>query len=417
MITLFQKLFISVPFFSVLLTGTSILAAEQANSIYPAKTAIKNSAIKLENPFGTQFDKPGSVTEQSPILQNHVRPSYGLTYASIANRRSPTRLISITKPKSPIRFKIGLNGKMPNNWKRFMNYQWQDNSDNEERFVLYRKKRGDKWKAIKTFNRAGTRGMKSKGQLLYYTDNNLRPGTFYCYYVRTSNAAGSTLTAARCKKTHALQKPAAPSYLSIGTGTNDMTLGWNDRSNNETGFYLSGKKTGLFNNYKTRRLPANTTRHLWTGLKAGTKYCFKIKSFNPDGKSRGIVKCAKTHGGSPSNEYNTTLFLRAQPIIQGYIPYVGRYPIAGSSNYQLLSIQNPSQTMTLLFLKRGYSNSSCNNQSAVVRLGPKQQTTNAKLQALFGSSKPKLPVHFIACISATNTNTTQVPINLRIQKN
>ena len=60
-----------------------------------------------------------------------------------------------------------------------------------------------------------------------------------------------------------------------------------------------------------------------------------------------------------------SLSLNAQQITQGWVPYLGKFPIFGSAGGILLSVANAgSQGVTLMFLKPGTNTSQCSNWAA-----------------------------------------------------
>jgi hypothetical protein len=89
--------------------------------------------------------------------------------------------------------------------------------------------------------------------------------------------------------------------------------------------------------------------------------------------------------------------LAAQPIIQGWIPYLGTF--GGGTQGNLLSVQNASQSATLLFVKPGRSASQCSDPSATVPVAPRASMTADQLKTLHGTASPRLPVSFLACVT------------------
>ncbi len=93
------------------------------------------------------------------------------------------------------------------------------------------------------------------------------------------------------------------------------------------------------------------------------------------------------------------------------VPYATTFPSFGTIDGNLIKVQNPtpnpfnSNPVTLAFLKPGHSSLECNTASSIIVLTPGSVMSSGDMQTLFGSSTPKLPVLFLACIS-----TPQAPI-------
>jgi len=119
-----------------------------------------------------------------------------------------------------------------------------------------------------------------------YTDNNLSPGTEYCYrvqYQATGEVGGFSNVA--CATTQQAV-PAAPARLTAqAVSSSQVNLSWADGSGNETGFQVerSGSAGGPFS--KITDLPANTTTFSDGGLTGSTQYCYRVRAVNGAGAS------------------------------------------------------------------------------------------------------------------------------------
>jgi hypothetical protein len=89
--------------------------------------------------------------------------------------------------------------------------------------------------------------------------------------------------------------------------------------------------------------------------------------------------------------------LAAQPIVQGWVPYLGTF--GGGLKGSLLSVQNASQTATLLFVKPGRQTSQCSDATATVPLPPGASLTADQLKTLYASATPRLPATFLTCLT------------------
>ncbi len=122
---------------------------------------------------------------------------------------------------------------------------------------------------------------------------------------------------------------------------------------------------------------------------------------------------AKQVSGSVPGNRTASVYLRAQPVVQGFIPYLGSFG-GGYTSYPgtLQSVTNPYGNVALSFVKPGHSTTECANPSAVVPLGPGATMTADQRIAAFGSSTPTLPVTFLACVTAaSNVNTVALNIS------
>jgi hypothetical protein len=89
--------------------------------------------------------------------------------------------------------------------------------------------------------------------------------------------------------------------------------------------------------------------------------------------------------------------LAAQPVTQGWVPFLGSF--GGGTRGTLLSVQNASQSATLLFVKPGRQTSQCSDPSATVAVAPRASMTAEQMKTLYGSATPRLPVTFLACVT------------------
>lgn len=99
------------------------------------------------------------------------------------------------------------------------------------------------------------------------------------------------------------QKPAAPSGLWAMAGSRTlMNLGWNDNSNNETGFrvYRNGSAVGT--------VGENVRDYQDNGLNCGTSYYYEVRAYNGDGES------------DPSNRADATTWECPGPTTPAAVP-------------------------------------------------------------------------------------------------
>jgi len=98
--------------------------------------------------------------------------------------------------------------------------------------------------------------------------------------------------------------------------------------------------------------------------------------------------------------------MSAQQITNGWVPYLDSF--GQNTNGNLLSVQNASQTATLLFVKPGKSTTNCSDPTATVAVAPRAMMSADQMKILYGSATTKLPITFLSCL----TTPTAVSISL-----
>ncbi|MBB5873650.1 hypothetical protein F4553_007084 [Allocatelliglobosispora scoriae] len=132
-----------------------------------------------------------------------------------------------------------------------------------------------------------------------YTWGGLANGTYMCFMVRAYNQAGySPWTPYACATTPTIPIAPAGQTATPISGT-QITVTWQDRSNNETSFQL-------YNGVSYLTLPANTTSYTWGGLANGTYMCFSIKAVNLAGQSASTPYACATTPTVPAVPTNQT---------------------------------------------------------------------------------------------------------------
>lgn len=92
-----------------------------------------------------------------------------------------------------------------------------------------------------------------------------------------------------------------------------------------------------------------------------------------------------------------SLAMTAQQITNGWVPYLGNF--GQNSKGNLISAQNANQTATLMFVKPGKSTNDCSDPTATVRIAPGGKMAPDQMKILYGSTIPRLPINFLACIT------------------
>lgn len=137
-------------------------------------------------------------------------------------------------------------------------FQWQDNSNNEDWFIIYR---------------SGTKIDSVGANVTSYDDNSGNPGQSYNYCVRASNGCGYSNEC--CDSGTRLAPPAAPTGCVASDDLCDKVhFCWQDNSNNEDGFniYRGGSHIGS--------VGANVTCYDDNSGTPGQTYNYCVKAYN-----------------------------------------------------------------------------------------------------------------------------------------
>ncbi|MFP4202482.1 MAG: fibronectin type III domain-containing protein, partial [Candidatus Acetothermia bacterium] len=142
---------------------------------------------------------------------------------------------------------------------------WEDNSENEEGFRIYR-----------NGNKVETVGANTTS----YVHDDLRAETRYCYRIVAYNETGESDSSNRNCAMTPLAKPDSPENLKASPlSPTRIRLTWNDRSNNEEGFNL------YRNGSKITTMSADKTNYVDTDLNANRSYSYRVSAFNSSGES------------------------------------------------------------------------------------------------------------------------------------
>ena len=130
-----------------------------------------------------------------------------------------------------------------------------------------------------------------------HTVTGLTNGTTYTFEVQAQNASGWSASSSQATATPALPAPVAPANLSAAAGDGQVTLSWDDPSNDTITAYRFRQSTdngATFGAFTTIADSADITSHTVTGLTNGTAYTFKIQATNNIGWSRSSNQATAT---------------------------------------------------------------------------------------------------------------------------
>ncbi len=157
---------------------------------------------------------------------------------------------------------------------------WADNSDDEDGFRIYRN---------------GSRIATVDPDVTSYTDTGLDPGKDYSYQVAAYNSAGESSMSARLSSATKMEIPSSPSGLTTeATSPTEITLSWQDNSDNEDGFRIYRNGT------RVATVGPNVTTYTHKNLNSETRYCYEVVSYNESGESETSNRnCAVTKVAIP----------------------------------------------------------------------------------------------------------------------
>lgn len=168
---------------------------------------------------------------------------------------------------------------------------WTDASENEAQFQLQRKTGlAGSWQQIGTPDPNTTT----------WDDQGLNPNTTYRYRIRACNEVGCSPFSAEAVATTDEIPPAPPSGLgATPAGSSTITLGWTDRSGNETHFLLDRKEGAGGGWAPLASLGANLTTWADSGLTPSTTYYYRVQACNEAGCSSYTDEAGATTADLP----------------------------------------------------------------------------------------------------------------------
>jgi len=168
--------------------------------------------------------------------------------------------------------------------------RFTDNSTTETGFTIQRSTDATFATGVTTLPTVGPRTPGAGLTVTVVDNNSVLEATTYNYRVRANGLPANSAWSNIATATTPGRLPAAPSNVRSGGATRvQITLRWNDNSNNETGFTVSRGPgaTGPWTLVTTTT--ANTTSTTVTGLIRNTTYFFQVIAINAYGQSPAAV--------------------------------------------------------------------------------------------------------------------------------
>lgn len=171
---------------------------------------------------------------------------------------------------------------------------WSDNASNESGYEIERSTNDITFIPVKTLDPGATS----------YADNTLTPATRYYYRIRAIGAAGASVysNVANDSTLYDPNLPLPPVNLQATTDSDtQISLVWEDRSENETGFRVQRSKDGTL--YSTiGSVAANAEAYTDATGTLGTRYYYRILAFNDVGPAilySNIAEAVTTGANQP----------------------------------------------------------------------------------------------------------------------
>ena len=172
-------------------------------------------------------------------------------------------------PPSEIVFGEYSNGQLP--------MSWTDNSDNELGFVVQFSYDGVNW------HRGGT----TEANVTSRVATSVSPGRLYYFRVAAYNNEGYSewVVGQYTTPTGAPVAPGAITFSNYSPANRTVDMTWVDNSGDETGFNIQYSIDGGDTWLVSGNTSADVNYRTATGLRVGTTYQFRVRSYNPYGSS------------------------------------------------------------------------------------------------------------------------------------
>lgn len=229
-------------------------------------TTVAGTALTVTIDNGKVFVNGAEVVESDQTASNGVMHIVGDIL------KVPTALTDADRPTNLIAVAITANS---------ISLQWQDNSDNETAFGVFRRIGNGSWDLVADLG----------SNIINYLDTQLSPQTAYTYRVgATDNKIDYFFSDPDTFTTQALPPTGASNLTATALSSSEIRLNWVD-GQGETGYRV---ERSLANNgpfASVTQLGANTTTYTVTNLNENTIYFFRVIGFNAseDGPSSNVA--------------------------------------------------------------------------------------------------------------------------------
>jgi Fibronectin type III domain len=216
------------------------------------------------------------------------------------------------------------------------------------------------------------------------------------------------------------QPPKPPTNLRVTDVTaHAVSVSWTDDADDQDGFRVSfrGKRQGHPDDpSRTISLGRAARSASLTNLLSGYDYSIWLVAFDDVGQSADSNHVLATTRIVPET---VTVNLERQEIIEGNIPYLGKYSSTQPGHLLQIALPQSTEVLALSFVKVGHSTEECGDPTAVVSVNQGTSTTPEQIAAIYGVAKPQYssqaPVVFVACITQSDLRTiNSVPIEITI---
>ena len=123
-----------------------------------------------------------------------------------------------------------------------------------------------------------------------------------------TDGAGNTRSVMFTRLTVRPFGPTVPRATALAPDQVELT--WNDNSSNESGFRIDRSVSSDFRSLQTVTVPAGTTRYVASGLKANTRYYFRVRAVAPAASATG--------GGGTIESSSSSVASAETPVVPGY---------------------------------------------------------------------------------------------------
>ncbi len=161
---------------------------------------------------------------------------------------------------------------------------WQDESDNEENFIIERSTDSEF-----SERHADTRADTVAANSITYSDDAVTPNTTYYYRLKGVKQASHSAYTPILKTITPDFIPAPSSLVKWVEGTTIVRLEWEDHSDNESGFFIEKSLTDQFLHYTTFKVGKNVTFYRDKDAFPGTTFYYRVKAYNQNTESAYIT--------------------------------------------------------------------------------------------------------------------------------